>query len=88
MADFTAVLFPATTPEPVLGDEGPSVVLVGTAIGNLAPDPTFFQRIYDSSVGYVYYTQGVVNPTPDVADTTPNHTNNLVAATHEIIKEN
>ena len=50
--------------------------------------PSIFQRIYDSTAGYVYYTQETVNPTPAFDETTPNHTNNLVAATHEVIKEN
>jgi hypothetical protein len=44
----------------------------------------FIQRIYDSSVGWCWYDLTAVTATPAVSDTTPNHTNNLVASSHEV----
>lgn len=44
-----------------------------------------YQRVYDSTVGFVYYAASAVNPTPISTATTPNHTNNLVGGTHAVI---
>ena len=44
------------------------------------------QRIYDTGVGgWVYYSKVAIDPTPLAGETTPNHTNNLVAGTHEVL---
>jgi hypothetical protein len=45
----------------------------------------YYQRIYDSTAGWVYYTKDVVDAAPSSGETTPNHTDNLVAATHEVL---
>jgi hypothetical protein len=73
------VLPPATEPEIerfVLG-------------GDVVPI-TYLQKIYDSSVGFVYYTrESTANPPSPalaVGDTQPNHTNNLDLSTHVIVK--
>lgn len=65
---------------PVLEEEGrPS----GGGGGSPA---TIRQRIYDSSLAqYVYYSDTAVTTSPAAGVTVPNHTNNLVTATHEII---
>ena len=46
---------------------------------------SYYQRVYDSTAGFVYYTDTAVNATPLSTATTPNHTNNLVAGTHSVI---
>lgn len=87
MADFTddvdlTFTIPGNAPY-----EYPQVILNMTSA--VVVVPTFFQRIFDSSLAqYVYYTLETVTDAPAVGDTTPNHTNNLVVATHEVIKEN
>lgn len=44
------------------------------------------QRIYDSTAGWcVYETPEVIDAAPSSGDTTPNHTSNLVAGTHEVL---
>lgn len=43
------------------------------------------QRIYDSAVGWCYYVKTFRDPLPSVADTQPNHTNNLVGGTHQLL---
>lgn len=45
------------------------------------------QRQWDTSVGWVQYTDATFNPTPAPGDTEPNHTGNLVASTHHILGE-
>ncbi|MGW8177444.1 MAG: hypothetical protein ACWGQW_01390 [bacterium] len=45
------------------------------------------QRIWDTTVGWVQYTQATFNPTPAPGDTEPNHTGNLVASTHHVLGE-
>lgn len=45
------------------------------------------QRQWDTTVGWVQYTDATFNPTPAPGDTVPNHTNNLVASTHHILGE-
>ena len=86
MADFPAAVALTTSPDSVAFNEPPSVALFASASAPAVP--SIFQRIYDSTAGYVYYTQETVNPAPAFDETTPNHTNNLVASTHEVIKEN
>ena len=55
-------------------------------IGGPSPTPdVIYQKVYDSSAGFVYYTDSVVNPTPLDTATTPNHTNALVGGTHSVI---
>jgi hypothetical protein len=41
------------------------------------------QRIYDSSAGWCWYQSSALTETPATTDTTPNHTDNLVAGTYE-----
>ena len=49
------------------------------------PVPTD-QRIFDSNLNaWCWYSLVAITATPNVGDTTPNHTNNLVAATHEVM---
>lgn len=43
------------------------------------------QRIYDTAVGWCYYVKTFRDPLPAVTDTQPNHTNNLVPASHQLI---
>lgn len=43
------------------------------------------QRIYDSTAGWCYYVLDRVLETPLSAQTTPPHTNNLVAGTHQLL---
>ncbi len=41
------------------------------------------QRIFDSVLAvYVYYTKTVIDIAPAIGETIPNHTGNLVTATH------
>jgi hypothetical protein len=47
---------------------------------------SFSQRIYDTGVGgWCYYILTTVTPTPQVTDTAPNHTNNLITSSHEVL---
>lgn len=64
----------------------PVITSTGLALGaSLAQDP-LAQRIFDTGVaGYVYYVKNEVDTNPAPGETSPNHTNNLVAATHEIL---
>ena len=49
------------------------------------PVPTT-QRIFDSNLAvWCWYELVAITATPNVGDTTPNHTNTLVAATHEVM---
>lgn len=43
------------------------------------------QKVFDVTAGYVYYEKDVVDATPSPGETTPNHTNSLVAGTHQIV---
>lgn len=43
------------------------------------------QRIFDSVVGWCYYVKTFRDPLPSVTDTQPNHTNNLVPSSHQLI---
>jgi len=45
------------------------------------------QRIWDTTAGWCQYAKNEYDPTPLVTETTPNHTNNLVASTHHKIGE-
>lgn len=45
------------------------------------------QKVYDSTAGYVYYTKSFIDPTPGSTETEPNHTDNLVAGTHQIVSD-
>lgn len=65
---------------------GPHLELEGRQSGGSSTPSVVRQRIYDSSLAqYVYYTDSAVNTSPTSGDTIPNHTNNLVADTHEIL---
>lgn len=80
MADFTSVVVLTESPDATGQDEPPAVILDAGVI----PVTSFPQRIYDTGVGdWVYYTLTVKTPSPTPTQTTPNHTNNLVADTHE-----
>lgn len=47
----------------------------------------FIQRIFDSGLNaFVYYSKGIIDDAPLSTETTPNHTDNLVANTHSIIQ--
>ena len=71
---------------PGVVDFGPAADSLGLIVGaGGLPAPNFYQRILDTGVGFVYYTKVVKDPNPLASETTPNHTNNLVADTHAII---
>lgn len=47
---------------------------------------TFYQRIFDNTLGvYVYYNLAQVTDSPAAAVTTPNHTGNLAPNTHSVL---
>lgn len=49
-------------------------------------DPDYIQqRVYDSVVGWCYYTKTFSDPTPLAAETQPNHTNSLVVGSHQLL---
>lgn len=48
---------------------------------------SILQRIYDTGVGWVYYEKNAVDAAPGTSETRPNHTNNLVAASHTVLGE-
>ncbi len=58
-----------------------------TPVGGGAPVVLLVQRIFDTGAGWCHYTQATFNPTPLAGETTPNHTDNLVAASHAKIGE-
>ena len=43
------------------------------------------QKVYDSTAGYVYYEKDHLDATPGSGETTPNHTDNLVGGTHQVV---
>ena len=45
----------------------------------------YAQKIYDTTAGWCYYELTTVTATPTSGQTTPNHTNNLVAASHGVL---
>lgn len=48
----------------------------------------FVQKIFDSGIQkFVYYTKAVIDTNPDQSETAPNHSGNLVAATHAVVAE-
>lgn len=60
------------------------VISAGLALG--AEQPPLAQRIYDTGLGqFVTYTKTFVDTAPAPGETIPNHTNNLVVATHEVL---
>ena len=70
---------------PDVGGRGSHLVEVPVIPTPGAAGPTT-QRIYDSNLAvWCWYELVAITPTPAVGDTTPNHTNNLVPATHEIL---
>jgi hypothetical protein len=54
-------------------------------IGGFTND--IIQRIWDTTVGWCQYSSSVVNTSPLSTETEPNHTDNLVVGTHQIIGE-
>lgn len=43
------------------------------------------QKVFDVTAGYVYYTKGFIDAAPLSGETTPNHTDDLVAGTHQVV---
>jgi hypothetical protein len=61
---------------------------INTFTPNMSSSSTTFylQRIYDLTLNkYVYYKLITKTSTPDTAVTTPNHSGNLLAISHEVI---
>lgn len=82
--DLTPVV-PATGLDPTGTISGVRVVALTPLSVTVGVPPTIAQRIYDTGLAqYVTYTS-VIDTAPDSAITTPNHTNNLVVATHEVL---
>ena len=94
MADYVGEFF--TGNDPLFEGVRPAIVgelFTGTAPlfeGNPYGSPPlvtyYVQRVFDTNVGWCYYTTVAVNPTPLAGDTTPNHTNNLLAGSHGVIR--
>lgn len=49
--------------------------------GEVPPD--IIQRIWDTTAGWCQYTKSSFDSTPLSTETEPNHTDNLVAGTHQ-----
>jgi hypothetical protein len=86
MAAFNVNRVSTTAPVNFVYD-GPKLTGLALATGIVVvPTPdVIYQKVYDSTAGFVYYTDSVVNPTPLSTATTPNHTNALVGGTHSVI---
>lgn len=53
--------------------------------GDVAAVTTFYQQVFDSTAGYCYWASTTETATPTSGETTPNHTNNLVAGEHVVL---
>lgn len=53
------------------------------ATGGAVLTDTYYQRVYDTTVGWCYYVGTVPSSSPSSSSTEPNHTGNLT--THEIL---
>jgi len=91
MADYTGTFVDIETFSGVADTKVGALVEVETLEGFSYADatatPDIIQRIWDTGVGWCQYTQETFNPTPASGDTEPNHTNNLVAGTHQKLGE-
>ncbi len=45
----------------------------------------YHQKIFDSTAGWCFYTKTSVDASPLTSETTPSHTNNLVAGSHSVV---
>ena len=47
----------------------------------------YMQRVYDTVLAvWCYYTKTFLDPAPAPGDTTPNHTGNLLAGSHTVVR--
>jgi len=65
---------------------GTAPLYEGTPYGAALLDTYYMQRVYDTTAGWCHYTTIAINPTPLAGDTTPNHTNNLLAGAHVVLR--